>query len=191
MTGPRCETAAVTFSLHKGTNQTRQVPGTGCLCTGHFRCRNSFWTRHNKLNKLTKHFCFLPDEQRALDLSQMTTKGAFTINSQLFSAEHHWRIQRGFGPGGHLALEIFFQNHAVCRQNNGKNPILSTHFGLRAPWGQNSTGPPDQNPGSAPEHCALFQLFCFCLLSRDTCCNALTKLIGFLQSLKRSEKCSI
>ena len=54
------------------------------------------------------------------------------------------------GPGPPFSQDLF--NIMQFWGNFRRKTLFWANFGLRAPQGQNSDGPPDQNPGSAPEY---------------------------------------
>ena len=61
----------------------------------------------------------------------------------------HKRIQRAGGPGPHSPQD-FLKMMQFAGNFKEKLPILSKFWAQAPLWGQNFTGPPDQNPGSAP-----------------------------------------
>ncbi len=58
---------------------------------------------------------------------------------------------RGTGGPAHLLPRFFFFKTMQFSCKNKGKPLFWANFGLRPPWGQNSTWLPHQDPGSASE----------------------------------------
>ena len=141
------------FSISISTMEN--VVGKNCICWNQKEKR--IWIRRGPM--FTRWNC--------KDLSQMKVqqpkrtmfeKGSGRAEIQCCSYRCHHRGCRHSGqdypradPGGApLQPWFFFYKMQFSGNFKGKAPIWA-NFGLRAPlWGQNSAGPPDKNPGSAP-----------------------------------------